>query len=685
MRYLIALLVVLMWPTLARADESYGVVTLDLQPAAGGVPTHLCVVSEAKSPRTRKKLWDVLAVEPYSKTAGRGTSWLVKPEVWGGDEASADAQRCAEDPIGDCRPRVELPEGLSRQGQLHIACTDDKLTEGGLTTEPRPLFILLEYLEGSPPQIESVRLAGGVATIGVLGANFDHVIVTARSLGGAYVAHGRSERAAVEGSSDNGEKGPRAKHVRLDLTPRCQSIQVRVPRTRVKPADRDRMAVRVHGIQVDVDKCVGGLTGTDVVQVRMPQAPQGVGRVDIELKATPTKAAARFGGTFEGQWPKAPFRLDLNQITFSWRRPRCIYPEDRCPTATLETGTRCTAEVTKTGCAYRCPGEVTDEGVLDLTLPLEVTFEKTDPGQRWTDKLAQNGQELNSFVPPQETYLGTTISNWERDIPDNEIEKVEIYGEDGAAREFGVANLDVLELKVPGASCESVRYRPIGDRHYEENVALVTNGKLDFGRYQDTARIVSFNVTLLVGGGPAWSSIPEAVDTGVENNAPLFFNALAMFAVQVRPRYRVRRLAFEGRFGGTLGRWSTRLVDVDPTTGGPDEETLEDRQFGWARILFEPAMVFSAHKRIALATGFGLGFSLPVRQSTEISGDRLRFVYSPNIDARFKLRRWLRFVIQFRGVFNERAFYSDDQTPSGDPERATARSLLVLLGLQASF
>ena len=685
-------LLALLWagPAKAADDDRYGVVTLDLRPDSGEVPTHLCVVSEAESPRTRERLWDVLdGVPDRLGDSGRPTlSWRVKSNVWGGTTASAESQRCTDDPTGDCRPRVELPKGLSRQSDLWVACTSDSLNEGGTPTEPRPLFILLEYLEGSPPQIESVRLAGGVATVGVFGASFDRVLVTARSLGGHYLPHQRSQRAEADGRRNTAEEQARIKSVQLELTSRCRTVEVRLPRTRVKPADRSRLAVRVHGRAVDSTHCVSNLAGTDVIQVRVPPAPLGVGSVDVELAATQEQAGARFGRSFEGTWPSEPFALEFNQLTFSWERPACIYPKDRCPTATLETGTTCASTVTERGCEYRCPGSVTDENAIDLELPMRVLFEKAEPHQRWEDTIAQNGQELTSYVPADQVYLVANINDWRTDVPDNKITGVELYGENGEANRYGVTRIDRLVLKVPGASCESVRFRPRGDREYDEVVATVDDGQIDFGDPQRSARVLSFNVTLAVGGGPAWSGDIDA--------PPIYFSSLGMFGVQFRPRKRNwNRVAFEFRAGGTIGSWAKTVTEDTSTeqqgpperNGGEEEAAAnttqeEVRRLAWGRVLFEPGVVVSLHDRVAMGTGFGVGFSLPLTRDQDLTNESLNFIWSPEVDFRFRLRRWLRLMLQFRGVFGEKAFSREQNMPL---EGETARSLLFLAGLQISF
>lgn len=706
-------------PRVAEAmDRGYGVVTLDLRPEGGNVPTHLCVVSEAQSPRARAKLWDVLESqpEPAERGGARVQSFRVRPQVWGGDDDMALQQRCTDEPLGDCRARVELPSTLVRESDLFVACTADSLTDGGPVTDPRPLFILLEYLEGSPPQIESVRLTGGIASIGVYGADFDRVLVAARSLGGHYLPQRRSER----GQPDGREDVAGAKTIQLQLVPRCRAVEVRLPRTRIEPSDRARLSVRVHGMRLHTEneRCVSNLAGTDVIQVKIPPAPMGVGKIDVELAATPDRAAARFGGSFEGAWPHAPFALGLHQITFSWRRPECIYPSDRCPSAVLENGTICSATITANGCDYRCPGAVSEENEIDLRLPLDVTFEKTDPNQRWHDKLAQNGQVLSSYVPGDQIYLDADLDTraWQP-RPDNRITKLEIYGEDGQARQYGVTSVERLVLKVPGASCEPMRFKPIGDRTYEEEIARVEQGELHFGDPQRSARRLNFNLTVGVGGGPAW------LGGQADRRPPIYFSGFSMFAIQYRPRKpQWNQIGFELRLGGTLGQWARTITsedeaettmtmnDGEPSVGGSlagEEPTTDDtdgtqagsgttsssdreQRIGWARVLLEPGLVFSLHARVALGLGFGLGISLPFRSEFELTNRELNFIWSPNVDFRFRLRRWLGLVFQFRGIFGERSLEYDenlhrnDETPYTERSR-TARSLLVLIGLQASF
>jgi len=659
----------------AAADDRYGVVTLDLRPTAGEMPTHLCVVSETKSARARDRLWDLVVDEPEKVGAAGGTEttlWRVQPKAWSGEPGSADQQKCNDGPIGDCRPRVELPPGLTKANDFYAACTYDTLADGGATTDPRPLFVLLEHLEGSPPRIESVRLTGGIATIGV-DADLDRVVVTARSLGGGYLPHRRSERGvreqAMEGQSAS--KG-RDVVVVLPLVPRCKSVELTLQRTPVQPEDRERLSVRAHGVLLDVEKCVGPLVGTEVLQVRLPQAPLNVGTIDVELAPRAGRPAARFGGRYDEAWPKAPFELRFKQVSFTWRRPACVYSTEECPTATLDNGTACQGTVTKAGCNYVCPGVVEDGGV-DLVLPIGVTFEREGPVQRWDDTLARSGQTLSSYVKADEIHLDANVNAWETDKPDNQISQVEIFGEDGTAKRYGVTHVPNLQLEVPGASCEPLRFRVIGDRHYDEGIANIANGKIEFGAPERRARRIAFNLTLLAGGGPTWSTFKD-------DSAPLlYFSGLGMFAIEIRPRKpKASRIAIEARFGGTLGRYGT----VERV--GSDSSETAGANTGWARVLLEPGLVFSAHQRIAIGTGLGLGVALPFRTRENIVSDGLAFIVSPNVDLRFRVRKWIKLVVQFRGVLNEQPIKQGD--PSRDVQADdSAGSFMTLFGLQATF
>lgn len=665
-------------PGAASADDKFGLVTLELRAEeGGGTPTHLCVVARAKGPRTQLTLPEVLA--PRTEEAGSNGTWLVDPEMWGGEADAVERYRCTEGAAGDCRPRVELPAGLD-PSELHVACTADELLKTERRGEVRPLFVLLEHLEGSPPSIESIRLDGGVATVGVA-ADLSQVVVTARSLGGHY----QPDRASALAESERGESGsPQRKHATLDLQSRCRLVEVTLPGTRLTKRDRERLSVSVHGVDFDVERCVvGELDDTTVVQIRVPPAPLGVGSIEVELAATEAgKAAAKYGAGYHRAWPVTPFPLTFKQVTFSWRRPKCIYPENSCPTAVLETGTTCDATVTEEGCAYVCPGQA-GEDALDLELPLSVEFEKENPTQKWSDKLAQNGQLLTSYVQSDDTYVAADISRWQTEQPANRITGIEVFTEDGGTVQRGVAGVKRLQLKVPGASCEPIHFRPVGDRSYRDDIATIADGDIEFGNPERMARLLSVSMMVAVGGGPAYSTALDA------DSPPILFNGLGMFALQYRPRAPGwSRIGFEGRVGLTLGRWQRETVeDTSQQDMGPIEQqqtvTGEER-FEQARVFVEPGIVIAAHDRFGVGAGFGMGASFPIRQPEAVRQESLRFIWTPSLDGRFYIKRWLGLVLQVRAVFGERAFGvpagSNTNLEDMDVRPFKARSALALFG-----
>ncbi len=695
----LAMSVVVGLSTAAAAADQFGVVTLELRAQKGGAPTHLCVVAAAKGSRTRTTLAELLQpVDTEEAVARKDGAWLVSPEAWGGKEGAVDRYRCADDDLGDCRPRVQLPSGLQNLNELHVACIADGLLESDQSEGVRPLFVLLEHLEGSPPSIESVRLVGGVATVGVA-ADLERVVVTARSLGGYYLPHRVSERAESD-ARDATAPGSTRKNVSLALQSRCRLVEVTLPGTRLSLRDRERLSVKVHGRAFDVDRCVeASLDDTPVAQVRVPPAPLGVGSIEFELAATESgKAAAKFGASYRGAWPTTPFPLTFKQVTFTWRRPKCIYPEASCPTAALETGTTCASTVTEEGCAYVCPGHA-GEDALDLALPLTVHFEKEDPTQKWSDRLAQNGQLLTSYVDADDVYVQADISRWETEDPANRISGIELYTEDGGTLPRGVTGVKKLQLKVPGASCEPLRFKPVGDRAYRDEIATIADGQIEFGRPERMARMLSVSLMAAVGGGPAWSGLSPD-----DASPPVYFNGIGMFALQYRPRRRGwSRIGFEGRVGITLGRWgsvieeSTESDDTD-TQSGPETDPLDqlaEQRFAQARVLFEPGVVVAVHDRFGVGAGFGLGASFPIREAQALTQERIQFVWSPSVDGRFYINRWLGLVLQIRGVFGERAFQlatpDADSTDAVEPEETAqtraikARSLLALFGAVIRF
>jgi hypothetical protein len=102
--------------------------------------------------------------------------------------------------------------------------------------------------------------------------------------------------------------------------------------------------------------------------------------------------------------------------------------------------------------------------------------------------------------------------------------------------------------------------------------------------------------------------------------------------------------------------------------------------------LAEPGLVISAHQRLAVGLGLGVGMALPFRSDQDVVGKRINFIYSPNVDLRFRVRRWLKLVLQFRGVLHEQPFLQGTPVPGRTyGEGGSSGSFITLFGAQASF
>lgn len=658
-------LLVLAIPRELLAAKPYGVVTVDLRPEIGEVPTQLCVVSQGQGPRTRETLGDLLLADATAPAP----SHELDPKLWSG--AQDPAPSCMAE--GACSPVVELPlAGLSAE-QLHVACTTDSLLSDRAAREPRVLVLMLEHLEGSPPSLESLKLTGGVATIGI-GADLSRIIVTARSLGGHYDAHGRAFR-AEEGSEAN-------KLILLPIEPRCHGFDIELPGVRVRETDRDRLRLRADGRLLDPDTCVGPLRGSSRLRVVLPRADAS-SRLEVEIATAKDErpTATRFAAGWDTAWPEGELVLDPHQIGFIWSPPACVWPVGTCPVATIEGGIACSATPLDDGtCQYLCPGEEPVEGEdedgwssewVELEPPLAVTFRKADPDQRWTEILQRPGQTLASYVPADQIYLSGDVSTWKTKIPGSGIDYVELLGSDGAKRRYAVDEVDGLRILAPGASCDPQRFRLIGDRSFKEGSAEVRDGEVEFGPVHRTARLLTFNILIAQGGGMV---LTQGGDTAGSLANPVHFVALGQLAANFQPRDpRFARVAYELRIGGTLGQWGY----FGPGSAGDTPRLVTDK-LAWARVLFEPAVVVEVLPVLAFSVGFGVGGSWPIRARDQSVTKRFDFVLSPSIDVRFTLRRWIALVLQGRAFFREQSAVGEIV---GSEPRYTHYSNVSLVGL----
>lgn len=625
-------------PLDAIAAKPYGVVTVDLRPEVGEVPTHLCVVSQGQGPRTRQKLSELIA----APTATDPNQLIVDPAVWGG---TGQDQACTAG--GACSPRVALPLAGQQTDELWAACTSDSLVADRSTREPRVLVLMLEHLEGSPPLLESLKLAGGVVTIGVQ-ADLSRIVVTARSLGGHYDAHTRAFRA--EESSDGSEL------VVLPLAPRCHGVDVELPGARLRESDRARLVLRAQSIDLDPNTCVGPLNGTSHMRVELPRA-EGFGRLEVELPPTPgeTPTATRFAASWVTAWPEGELRLAPHQLAFIWAPPACIWPTGTCPVATLEGGLDCEATPLDDGtCQYLCPAGGEGEGDtieedqwVDVSPPVAVTFHKTDPDQRWTEMLQRPGQTLSGYVAGDQIYLGASLEDWQRDVPGSRISHVELLDHDGSTRKYAVKGVDRLQIQAPHASCDPLRYRLVGDRRYLEGSASVREGHVEFGDVHRTQRVMTFNFTLTQGG--AIAALGSRAPSELVN--PVHVIVGGQLAANFRPRNpRLARVAYELRIAGTVGQWGY----FGPGSIGDDPRRVTQK-LAWSRLLVEPGLVIDVVPPLAIGVGFGVGMSWPIDNLQIANTGRFAPILSPSLDLRFALRRWVSLILAGRMLLREQA------------------------------
>lgn len=646
----------------AHAARGFGVVTLDLRPEAGEVPTHLCVVSQAPGPRARKTLKDLVV----ANGSGEVSSWQLRPEAWGG---RPEQQSCAG-PGGQCVPQVELPASAERALSLPVACTTDALLPADvIALKPRMVVMMLDHLEGSPPIIESLKLTGGVATVGVE-ADLQRVVVTARSLGGHYLPQRRSQR-AEGGSSEN-------KLVVVPLQPRCQWVDLNTPYGRLRERDRGRLDVYVHGEQVDTQACVGPMRGTSRVAVRVARVGAGEpGSLELDLRADKhVGESARFGSSYSGPWPAKMVQLHATQIPLVWRPPACVVADDFCPRVTLETGVTCSGRREADACHYTCPGE-TDQHSLDaISPPLTVHFEKQNPGQRWSEILTRVGQPLTSYVTGDKVYVHADISSWKLNVPGARVEGIEFLGDDGSVRRFPLHGREEIELALPEASCGPVRYRMVGDRKYVERTAEIRGGQLLLAPPEDSTRVLTFNLSLLQGG--SWALSPGAPD---ELKTPAYFLGLAQVAANFRPKNpKYARLSGELRLGGSIGQWGY-FGDETLT----EEVRRVDRKLAWVRFLFEPALVVDVVHPVALSFGVGIGASWPIRVADVEFTNRFSLIVAPSLDARFAIRKWISLMVRGQVILGERTQATLVEDTVAVRRELSTVTLAGLYGLLFSF
>jgi hypothetical protein len=652
---LVTLSVATLHPAVASAGDDYGVVTIELEPEIGDVPTDVCVVSAAESPRARTGVQSAMLGDAIGPSAD-GVHGLSR-SFWA---HGAKQTACGED---GCAPQVRLPGG-SGGAELWAACTSDSLLREGSQRARRLLVLMLDHLEGSPPQVEAVKLTGGIVTVGVR-ARLRDIVVTARSLGGHFQPQVRSVRGEMMGDS--------GKLVRLPIRPRCEWIDVAIPPGTPGPIS----AVQSHAGALDVTACVAEGRSDDRVRLLVPRAEAG-GRVRVSTG--PSEDTSVFSGEWRGAWPAEQLSLEAQQVQFSWRSPECVYPRDECPAAEVDGGVACASTLTEQGCHYRCPPG--DDPSLSVSTPSAVTFTDGRTGQQWSEILQRSDQVLDGFVDRDRVDLVADVSQWERDVPGDRVTHLEVLGTDGSVRRYTVQGVDEVRVRAPDAGCEPLRYRVIGDRKHREGTAAVVDGEVEIPPPQSSARAVSFMIHVLQGGGPTlpFGGVPLEIVT------PVYFAGMAQVIGALRPRKpKLARLSIELRVGGTVGQWgyfSPASIDA----AEPGEKVQSRERTIWARFLVEPGLMTDVWGPLALGAGVGFGSSWPIRANDVGETSRFAFLVSPWIEGRVRLRSWLYLSGQARVVLGERLAIAVEDT-EGRFRRTffPAATVLGLYGLTFAF
>lgn len=653
--FLVGAFALLLAPKAWARGRDYGVVTIDLRPERGDVPTHLCVVSEVAGPRARQRLGQLMRGAPNAKGDVE-----LNTELWPEFEA---VPTCASP--GVCAPRIRVPGSQVSAQDFAVACVKDDLKSNRVERDPRLLVLMLEHLEGSPPALDSLNLAGGVATIGVQ-LDLSRVVVTARSLGGHYRPHDRSYHAEVSDGS--------RKVVGLPISPRCAWTALLLPGAQVSEAQRARLRLVAEGRDMEAERCIGPLDGSATLRAMLPPG-DGTGQVFLERRAkpgAPDPDALSFRGQWRGRWPDEILELSPLRIHFRWRAPECIYPRGKCPAASLASGQVCSATYRNDLCHYSCPGEDKPADGESIRFPVQVTFEKQQPVQRWSDTLDAPGQILSTYVDAERRFLRADLRSWHRDTPGSRVAHIDLLTTNGIVQRHAVQGRKVLDVRVPNASCELMRYRFAGDREYAEQLAPVRDGKIVLAPPSSSARILRFGVSLVQGGGPSFFNTQEEKILLPPTN----YMGLLQLIMTLRPvRPKLARLSWDFRAGASLGQWG-----IYEGPKGTIDRSI-DRRLAWVRFMAGVAAGVDLWPRVRASLGVDFGGSWPLKFQKSFPAQRNNFLIIPSFGTQIKIRRSIALDLQLRAIIGE----SYLRIAPGETETIETISVAGLYGLRFTF
>ena len=535
----------LLVPVRSAAQPSTLDLNLDMRGAP--LPDHVCVLTNAQTPRGRalqldenRALSDIdltdLRNESRSLPDGNSTKDALK--VFEEPHPELPAPKCPASPDDDngttvcvssrsrfCLPESDKPliEKASSRATEGLSLWCKRNEEGDPASDIKNTLILLLQIapDGDIEQvIEDLTFRRDLITVQFRRKLGNFKDKRLEILGGSYL---ETDRVFPIGGSHR---------VVLPIYPRCGKHEVKLmpmktlvrnKRVSVTVEFKDRGSNDAQCCNVEVD-------AKGRFETYVPYAANRDGRERKTLTCTVKERGARAPdrAVFEAEWyetmPPKVIRTHMSQVSFYWRR-HCLYPQEtgaagnrgfgggraRCPDAALsEVGLDCRARFNRRDntCLYVCGGDKGREKVsARFHIPTAVTFSRPGTTDTWSESLRYVGQTLSGYVRPEDRQLAVDFSAWNADdpqsltrVPGDRIDYIQVRSPKGDVHRIKVRQTGEQRVKVPWVRCEDVlAYRNVGRRTYREDTLLVEDGGIALPHPERTAQ--KWGWALMTGGG----------------------------------------------------------------------------------------------------------------------------------------------------------------------------------------
>lgn len=670
--------------TAAHADATQKlIVTLDTPDEAS--PEIFCIIGEqeCKQPRCSRLSDIAAAMSFHDKVITFDATRLERPleNVLLGEALEAlspqsDASNGGGRQCGPCTPQATLVEYIGTHDRLrgHVTCTKNRRP----TRSDRVAIAFLRFHKANvPAPMKELELLGNHLTVyfskPVDPDDYEFLI----GVGGDYLAN-------TEGL------GTKERMV-LPLHPRCTASTIALP-PRVRPPAAEALSATLDG--EPVDRCVAA--GADQVSVWLPYRRAG-GIQTLRLAYASPKASSIQEASWTGRTPPDLLTARHRQVELAWRKD-CLVGSlpatanadwsASCPRATLPAAGATCELLGPDGpyCRYRCAAP---PGMPAFELPTPVRFDRLgliDGGEiakayGWEDTLRYAGQELTSFLPPDERKIIVELPDpaaW-RSRPGNEIDRVEIQSSSGTRQSVSIRTSPPrwAILPVPNATCnEHFTVKVIGARTFdrkEQGLSDAGNLVLDRPRrYRDV-----FHWVVVLGGGALLPQNQLVYDT--ERDLEPYGSAGGGF-----------ELDFERPFSGAFE--ATLLYEPTRTSYGvvrlPTDRGDRLARVPYHRIVAElAATLWGRNREWQLGLMGGAGFGGPMLGDTEKVGTFRSFVFAGALGRikPWRMNAWIEVNAGTRWGEAHQFFGTGEhgelipETFHGEPER-TERRLVQLFG-----